>query len=288
MISWVEAHTTIRVNFGDKRYTTVMPCVALNDVDIYCELYGSGEPLLLIHGLGSSSRDWEPQVTRFSEDFRVIAMDLRGHGRSSKPPGPYSIQLFADDTARALTKLQLTPAHIVGISLGGMVAFQFALDFPALVKKLVIVNSVPELVPRGMGDLLDYWKRLIIIRLMGMEKMGRVLAEQFFTLPDQEPLKEIFIRRWAENHKPSYRAALKAAYGWSVRDRLGDIQAVTLILGADGDYFPTSAKEAYTALIPDARLVVVENTKHALPAEKPAEFNQIVLDFLEFPDGANP
>jgi 3-oxoadipate enol-lactonase len=168
-----------------------------------------------------------------------------------------------------------------------MVAFQLALDFPHLVKKLVIVNSVPELVPRGIGDLLNYWQRLIIIRLMGMEKMGRVLAERFFTDPDQESLKEIFTRRWTENHKPSYRAALKATYGWSVRERLGEIQAPTLVLGADGDYFPTSAKEAYTALIPGARLVVVENSRHALPAEKPAEFNRVVLDFLGFPGEVN-
>ncbi len=262
-----------------------MPLITVRDIEIYYEIHGRGDPLLLIHGLGSSCRDWELQVPRFSRDFQVITVDLRGHGRSSKPPGPYSIPMFGEDTARVLESLQLSPAHVVGISLGGMVAFQLALDFPGLIKKLVIVNSVPELVPRRIGDLLSYWQRLIIIRLMGMEKMGQVLAERFFTDPDQEPLKEIFVRRWSENHKPSYRAALKAAYGWSVRERLGEIQAPTLVLGADDDYFPTPEKEAYAALIPHAELMVIKDSRHALTAEKPAVFNQIVLDFLGSPSG---
>ena len=257
-----------------------MPHIPLDDVNICFEIHGRGFPLLLLHGLGSSTRDWELQVPHFSREFQVITIDLRGHGQSSKPPGPFSIPMFAEDTARVFAGLQLSPVHVVGISLGGMVAFQLALDYPNLVKKLVIVNSVPELVPRGIGDLLAYWQRLITIRLLGMEKMGQVLAERFFTDPDQEPLKEIFVRRWSENHKPSYRAALKAAFGWSVRDRLGEIQAPTLVLGADGDYFPTPEKEAYAALIPHAVLTVIKDSRHALPAEKPAEFNRVVLDFL--------
>ena len=260
-----------------------MPFITARDIDVYYEILGQGDTLLLIHGLGSSSRDWELQVPRFSRDFQVITMDLRGHGRSSKPPGPYSIPTFGEDTARVLESLQLSPAHVVGISLGGMVAFQLALDFPNLVKKLVIVNSVPELVPRGIGDLLSYWQRLIIIRLMGMEKMGQVLADRFFTEPEHEGIKEMFVQRWSKNHKPSYRAALKAAYGWSVRERLGEIQVPTLVLGADGDYFPAPEKEAYTALIPHAVLKIIKDSHHALPAEKPAEFNQVVLDFLVFP-----
>lgn len=257
-----------------------MPDFDNGEIKIYHEIHGQGDPLLLIHGLGSSSRDWEPQLSHFSRLFKVITLDLRGQGRSSKPPGPYTISMFAEDTARLLEGLDCGPVHLLGISLGGMVAFQMALDFPELIKKLVIVNSVPELVPRGLGDLLAYWQRLLIIRLLGMKKMGGVLAERFFTEPGQEDIKEVFIERWSENHKPSYRAALKAAYGWSVRERLGEIDLPTLVLGAEGDYFPTSEKEAYTALIPGARLVVIKNSKHALPAEKPEEFNQVVEEFL--------
>ena len=236
--------------------------------------------MLLIHGLGSSGRDWEPQISHLTRHFQVITVYLRGHGRSGKPPGPYTMSIFAEDVAGLLEELDACPAHILGISLGGMVAFQLVLDRPDLVRKMVVVNSVPELAPRGIKDLLGYWQRLAIVRLFGMEKMGRVLAERFFTEADQEPLRELFVKRWAENHPPSYRAALKAAYGWSVLERLGEIKVPTLVVGADGDYFPTAEKEIYTALIPGAELVVVENSKHALPAEKPEEFNRLVSEFL--------
>ena len=93
-------------------------------------------------------------------------------------------------------------------------------------------------------------------------------------------MREIFVQRWAKNHKPSYLASLKAAFGWSVLDRLGEIKAPTLVIGAEGDYFSNEEKERYTRLIPNAELAIVENSRHALPAEKPEEFNQTVLSFL--------
>jgi pimeloyl-ACP methyl ester carboxylesterase len=257
-----------------------MPFIDSGGIQIYYQVEGQGDPLLLIHGLGSSSRDWEMQVPCFVKHFRVIALDLCGHGQSGKPPGPYSMSSFAADAARLLKSLDAFPAHVLGISLGGMVAFQMALDFPELIRKLVIVNSVPALIPRGIGDRLGYWQRLLITQIFGLKKMGQVLAERFFTEPEQEPLKEIFVKRWSENHKSSYRASLKAAYGWSVQDRLGEIKSRTLVVGAEEDYFPTQDKEAYTALIPDARLVVIDNSNHALPAERPQEFNKVVVGFL--------
>jgi 3-oxoadipate enol-lactonase len=257
-----------------------MPSINLGTTEIYYEIHGQGDPLLLIHGLGSSSQDWEMQLPQFSSHFQVINIDLRGHGRSGKPRGPYSIPLFAEDTSQLIRALELSSAHILGISLGGMVAFQLALDCPDLVRSLVIVNSVPELIAHNFKDRTDYWKRLLIVRLFGLEKMGQVLAERFFIEPEQEGIREIFVRRWAANHKPSYLASLKAAFGWSVLGRLGEIQAPTLVIGAEGDYFSNAEKEQYTRLMPNAELIIVEDSRHALPAEKPFVFNKIVEEFL--------
>lgn len=257
-----------------------MPLIDSGELKIYYEEKGIGPPLLLIHGLGSSCRDWELQMPIFAEHFRVIALDLRGHGRSGKTPGPYSMAQFAADTAWLGRALDASPAHLLGISLGGMVAFQLALDFPQQVRKLVIVNSVPELIPRSLADRLGFWQRLLIVRLLGMRRMGKVLADRFFPREEQGDLREIFVRRWAENHKPSYLSSLRAAYGWSVKDRLGEIRAPTLVVGAEGDYFPTSEKEAYTAMLPGASLVIIPDSRHALPAERPEVFNQAALDFL--------
>jgi pimeloyl-ACP methyl ester carboxylesterase len=257
-----------------------MPDINSTDTKIHYQIWGKGDPLLLIHGLGSSSRDWELQIPEFSQQYQVIGLDLRGHGVSGKPPGPYSIPLFAEDTVRLLRKLDAVPAHVLGISLGGMVAFQLAVDFPDLTRSLIVVNSTPSMIPRSIWDKVSLLQRLLIIRLFGLRKMGQVLAERFFPYPEQDGLKEIFIQRWAENHRPSYLEALKAVAGWSVKDRLGEIQAPTLVLGADQDYFPLEEKIEYAGLIPDSRVVIVEDSRHALPAEKPKEFNRIVLDFL--------
>ncbi len=257
-----------------------MPISNLNEINLYYEIHGEGEPLLFIHGLGSSSRDWELQLDFFAQNHKLILVDVRGHGRSDKPPGPYSIPLFAEDIKKLLQALQVGPVHILGISLGGMIAFQLGISYPDLIKSLVIVNSTPELVARTLKDRLGIWQRLLIVRFLGMRKMGEVLGNRFLPDPEQAELRKIFIERWAENDKPAYLEAMKAVIGWSVTDRLGEIHCPTLVIGSDGDYFPTEEKVAYTKKIPGAKLEIIKNTRHALPAENPEVFNQIVIDFL--------
>ena len=257
-----------------------MPNIIIDGLNQYYEITGNGVPLVLIHGLGSSCQDWELQVDSFARYYQVITIDLRGHGRSGKPQGPYSIPLFARDTAGLLNELNCTPAHILGISLGGMVAFQLAIDFPNVTRSLIIVNSTPDLIPKTLKDHLGIWQRFLIVRFMGLRRLGEVLGDRFFPDPEQSVLRNIFIERWAENNKPAYMEAMKAVVGWSVLERLGEITAPTLVIGADGDYFSTAEKEMYVKLIPNARLEIVKDARHALPAEKPEIFNAIVQKFL--------
>jgi 3-oxoadipate enol-lactonase len=257
-----------------------MPLLDIGDIKLNYQIAGEGDPLLLIHGLGSSGGDWELQVYYFSSRYKVITFDLRGHGMSGKPPGPYSVKLFAEDSARMLSSLGCSPAHILGVSLGGMVGFQMGIDHPEAVRSLVIVNSTPDLVPRNLKDRLWIWQRYLVIKLLGMRKLGEMLGNRFFPKPEQGELREIFIERWAENHKPSYLEAMKAVVGWSVYNQLGEIKAPTLVIGSDGDYFPTEHKEDYVKRIPRGRLEIVKEARHALPAEKPGEFNRLVDDFL--------
>jgi pimeloyl-ACP methyl ester carboxylesterase len=257
-----------------------MPYINIGEIELFYNVHGEGEPLVLIHGLGSSTRDWELQLTPFTKHFQVITLDLRGHGKSSKPAGPYSMEMLAKDTAQLIQQLKLKSGHILGISLGGMVAFQLVLDYPHLVRSLVITNSTVDMVPKSIKERLAIWQRVMIVRLMGMEKMGQVLADRFMPHPEQKELREVFIQRWGENDKTAYLEALKGIVGWSVKDRLAEIKCPALIIGADGDYFPVEEKEAYVSMIPNSKLVIVENSRHALPAERPEDFNNIVLGFL--------
>jgi len=257
-----------------------MPNENVKDIEMYYELTGEGDPLLLIHGLGSSTRDWEEQVPFFSEKYQVITIDLRGHGKTDKPKGPYSIKMFAEDIAELLKKLGITSTHVLGISLGGGVAFQFAIDFPGLVRSLVIVNAGIEYPMDSFKMKFELFKRTFIVKLISMKKMGEVLAPRLFIKPEQEELRKKLIERWAENDKKAYLAAMNALKGWSVRDQLNKINFPTLVIGSDEDYTSSSVKEEYTALIPKARFIEIEDVRHAVPFEKPKEFNKIVMDFL--------
>lgn len=262
-----------------------MPKMLVNNINLYYEISGNGQPLVFIHGLGSSTRDWELQVAEFCKNFKVITFDLRGHGQSDKPPGPYSMPLFASDTAGLLKALGIESAHIVGLSLGGGVAFQLALDAPALVKKLVIVNSAPELVVRTFKDRVMVWQRFAIVKLLGMRKMGEVLSKRLFPKPEHAQWRATFVERWAENDTRAYQNTMRAMIGWSVTDRLSSIRCPTLILTADQDYTPVAVKAAYTKLIPGAKLVVIPDSHHATPVEQPQKFNDALMQFLTKENG---
>lgn len=258
-----------------------MPHLQLNQTDIYYETTGEGEPLLLIHGLGSSSRDWEAQVAFFAPHYQVIALDVRGHGRSGKPPGPYSMALFAADTAALLHALGRGPAHIVGLSLGGMIAFQLAVSYPELVKSLVIINSAPAVVPRTLQERWQVWQRLAVLRVLGMRGIGQLLSKRLFPQPEYAAVREQFVARWVENDQRAYTDAMRAIIDWSVADQIHTIQAPTLVVAAEFDYTPVATKEAYVAHIPHGRLVVIPNSRHATPADQPEALNRAMAGFWE-------
>lgn len=258
-----------------------MALISANAINLYYEVHGDGHPLVFIHGLGSSTSDWESQVPEFSKSYRVITFDLRGHGQSDKPNGPYHIPMLAADLAGLLQALRIPSAHLVGLSLGGAVAFQFALDYPATVRTLTIVNSGPSLGGTPEEARQEIERRVGIVQQLGMRAMGEALAPALFPNSEQATLRETFVKRWAENDPRAYIEATRSLLGWNVEDQLGTIKCPTLILAADQDYTPVATKEAYVKRIPYARLVVIPEAHHATPIEKPEKFNAALKEFLD-------
>ena len=257
-----------------------MPTLHSNGIDMFYETAGQGEPLLLLHGLGSRSDDWQLQLPAFAERYRVVTADMRGHGRTDKPPGPYTVPMMATDVFGLLDGLGIAVAHVVGLSMGGMIAFQMAVDRPERVRSLVIVNSGPELVARTLNERLRIWQRLALARLFSPARTAQFLGPRLFPKPEQAELRQMFMGQWAENDPRAYRAAMRALVGWSVLDRVDALRCPTLVISGDRDYTPTAYKEGYTALIPGARLVVIEDSGHATPIDQPEPFNACVLDYL--------
>ncbi|AYC33756.1 alpha/beta fold hydrolase [Pseudomonas cavernae] len=247
---------------------------------LHYEDYGRGAPVLLVHGLGSSTHDWEYQIPVLSRHYRVIVLDVRGHGRSAKPRERYSIAAFAEDVAALVEHLKLERVHLVGISMGGMIGFQVGVDFPQLLKSLTIINSGPEVKAKKPGDYLMIAQRWTLSRLLSLEQIGRGLGRLLFPKPEQAELREKIERRWPRNDKRAYLASLDAIIGWGVREHLARITCPTLVVTADHDYTPVTQKEAYVQELPNARLVVITDSRHATPLDQPERFNTTLLDFL--------
>ncbi len=164
-------------------------------------------------------------------------MDLRGHGRSDKPAGPYYIPMMAADLAGLFQALHLPSSHVVGLSLGGAVAFQFVLDYPSSVKSLTIVNSGPTLgggTPEEAKQEIE--RRVGIVQQLGMQAMGEALSPALFPNPAHAALRETFVKRWAENDPKAYIEATRSILGFNVTDKLGEVKCPTLILASDQDY----------------------------------------------------
>lgn len=237
--------------------------------------------LVLLHGLGSSSRDWEYQIPDFARHYQVIAPDFRGSGQSDKPTGPYSIADYALDTWALLDKLDITQAHIVGLSMGGATTFEMAARRPERVLSMVVVNCPPSFALSSPKKWFELALRLLIVRILGMDKMADVVGKRLFPDPGQEALKAQFQERYAANDKQHYLWALRSLAGWTALNRLDRIQAPALMLAAENDYTPVEEKQIAVDRLPRGELQVIKNSRHATPIDQPEAFNAAVLDFLQ-------
>lgn len=238
-----------------------------------------GGPVVLLHGLGSSAADWEPQIAAFVPRHRVIAFDLPGHGRSAG--GAASIHGMAAAVGATLTTIDSRAAHVIGLSLGGCVAQALALRSPAQVRSLVLVNSFARLTPAGPGAAARMLVRLALLLAAPMPVVGAYVARDLFPRPDQAVARRRAAARLARTPRAAYLAGVAAMVRFDGRRQLGGIRCPALVLAGDRDTtIPLGAKAALARGIPGARLVVVPDSGHVSNWDQPETFNRIVLEFL--------
>ena len=257
-----------------------MPTLQLAELSLHFEESGAGPPVLLLHGLGSSGRDWDLVTPTLAAEHRLLVPDVRGHGRSGKPPGAYSIPLFARDVAALCDHLGLSGLHVVGLSMGGMIAFQLAVDRPELLRSLVIINSGPDMVPRTLRMWLLLKVRVALLRLFGPAYLGRLLARRLFPKPEQAELRQRLQTSIGENDPDAYLRATRGLIGWTVLHRLAEVKCPVLCLASDHDYTPLAAKQAYVRLLSDARLQELKDSGHAAPADQPEQVSAALISFF--------
>lgn len=264
-----------------------MPEVSINDVKLHYEVQGSGDPLLMVMGLGSSSASWDPGlIADLARQFRVITYDNRGTGRSDKPDIPYSLEMFAADAVALLDALGLDRVHLFGVSMGGMIAQEFALRDGPRLRTLTLGcttfggrNAVPP--PPESIKLLtaprDGAAEEEIIR------RGWPLAFTPAFIRDHRDKLEAAIPRLLANPTPvfAYKRHLDATYGLKTYDRLPAIGTPTLVItGADDVLIPARNAEILAERIRGARLRIIPAAGHAFFNEVPEQFLAAFVPFL--------
>jgi pimeloyl-ACP methyl ester carboxylesterase len=262
-----------------------MPRLKANGIDLYYETQGRGEPLLLIAGLGATCKLWDSQVPLLAHEFRVITFDNRGAGRSDKPQAPYSIALFADDTAGLMDALSIDSAFVYGESMGGLIAQEFAVRYPRRARALVL-GCTTFGGPNSVLPSPDAASTLSSIGSMGtgagLEQVMRVfLSPQFQERNRDEALRRI--RSYLDLRPPAdaYGRQLAACLAFDLYDRLAQIQAPTLVInGEDDALIPSENSRIMAERIPGAELILFPKTGHLYFDELPEKSAETVIDFL--------
>jgi 3-oxoadipate enol-lactonase len=254
----------------------------IDSVELHTLDVGAGQPVLLLHGLGSCGDDWLFQTPVFSRHYRVIAPDFRGHGHSTDSAAPITIQRLAKDVVGLMSALDISSAHVVGLSLGGLVAQQLALDFPDKVVRLVLTNTFAHLWPTNVRETLILGRRAIVSLFLPMHTTARVVAADLFPKPDQAELRKALIDRVGGNNVRSYRKFIQAVRRFDVRRQLPNIQAPVLIITGERDHVvPRGCQLQLVRSIPQAKWQLIQDSGHATPIDQADVFNQAVLEFLK-------
>jgi 3-oxoadipate enol-lactonase len=249
---------------------------------IYWDESGTGEPLLLIMGLGYPSAAWYRTRPVLERRYRTIALDNRGVGRSEMPAGPYPIALMASDAAAVLDAAGVESSHVFGISMGGMIAQEFALQYPQRVRSLILGCAAPG-GPRAVRAEPAATQMLMARGNLTREEAARA-AQPFIYHPGtpQNLIDEdLEMRRPWFPHPDAYTAQLQGILAWEAYSRLSRITAPTLVIHGESDRLvPAENGKLIAEIIPGARLVMLPNASHIFTTDQPRAAHEAVLNFL--------
>jgi 3-oxoadipate enol-lactonase len=259
-----------------------MPFADNQGTKIYWDERGTGAPILLIMGLGYPSAMWHRTRPALSTSYRTIALDNRGAGQSDVPPGPYSIALMASDAAAVLDAASVPTAHVFGISMGGMIAQEFALQYPGRVQSLILGCTAAG------GPNAQRAEPAALEMLKASSWMSREQAAEaaipfiYDAATPRHFIDEDIARRraWPPN-TAGYLAQLQAILAWESFSRLPQITTPTLVIHGKADRLvPPGNGELIAARIPGARLILLEHASHLFSTDQPEAAQKAIFEFL--------
>ena len=262
--------------------------VRANGQELYCEVHGEGPPLILVMGIGYDSSLWTlAQVPALSQKFQVVIFDNRDAGRSSQATSAYTIADMADDTAALMDALDIEKAHVCGLSMGGMIAMEFALRHPVRLDRMILTGT-PGAPARAAFHPVMTWNWV-----KANDKTGEIFACQQFTwlfstsfLRNSEAVAQT-VAMLSSNPNPvgppAYNRQAQALLRFDVLDRLAGVKAPTLCIVGEQDLLtPVHECREVADKIPGAKFEVIkgDGSSHVVPIERPDDFNGLVTKFL--------
>ncbi|MDE2322962.1 MAG: 3-oxoadipate enol-lactonase [candidate division NC10 bacterium] len=253
-----------------------------NGIEIHYTVEGDGPVITMSHALGCNLSLWDEQAKALSGRYRVLRYDTRGHGQTSVPPGPYSLEQMADDLHGLLTGLSVTATHFVGISMGGMIGQIFALKYPSMVRSLVLCSTTS----RYPSAVRSTWvERIRTVETKGMKPMVEPAIERWFTAAFLERRQGVIdgVRAMIRGTPPQgYIGCCYAIPTIDVTDRLGNVRCPALVIAGENDPgTPVTMAQEIRAALPSSEIAILRAASHLCNLEQPEAFNHVLLGFLD-------
>jgi 3-oxoadipate enol-lactonase / 4-carboxymuconolactone decarboxylase len=258
-----------------------MNFVTLNGITLHYGREGasSGVPLVFIHSLGCDLHIWDGVVPSLSDDYPIVRFDLRGHGLSDAPPAPYAMRDLASDVVGLLDHLHIEQAILVGVSMGGMVALQTALDFPKRVQALILCDMAARI---GTGD---YWDdRINTLREHGIAYLADTILSRWFApefIENNPAIYRGFYNLLTRTPLEGYIGTCAALRDTDLNDRLVEISVPALVVCGAGDVsVPPHTARAFADSLPNSHFQLIENAAHLPSVEQPEAVAHAIIQFL--------
>jgi pimeloyl-ACP methyl ester carboxylesterase len=260
-----------------------MPKIAMRDIEVNYEEAGSGYPLILVHGLNGDLTGWVLIMPEFSKHYRTVALDVRGHGGTSKLDQPYSIKGFSEDLYEFMRKLKIPKAHIFGLSMGGAIAQQFALDHGEKIRSLVLVSTF---------SYVDDHARRAFLRLKNslaqegypafFDEVVKLAFTPQYIATNPGPIAELKQKRIQINSPVTIGRATDACLAFDLKDQIAKITIPTLVVSGREDVFtPVHLAEQIHRSIRSSEWKILEGVGHNLHVEAAPQLAQTVMSFLQ-------
>ena len=270
----------------------------VNGVKLSYRVYGTGFPVILIHGYGAKKEIWNPQIVELRKKYKVITFDIRGTGESDRPNMHYTMKMLAEDVNGLTDSLQIEKAHIVGRSFGGMIAQNFTLLFPQKVEKLVLIatnygrtdtewveipkNGRLEEIETLKHDPLKAFKQKSkwFFHIKFRKEMEANPTKKFYDIFSKEDLiRESTVNPSRPQDIINQAEAMKTHY---TLEKLGEINNKTLLIAASHDRLtPVSVMIEMNNKIPNSELKIINEVGHFMTLSRASEVNKMILNFLE-------